>query len=397
VPAHRTRSKFIVFVTAFSIVTVLAVIAQPPGFLWNKPAWAPTPIVPADNPMTDAKVQLGRRLFYDVRLSSDETMSCASCHRQASAFTDGQQLHLGVTGELGIRNAMTLTNVAYLPSYTWANPTITSLEKQMLIPLFTEHPVEMGMVGQEDHLVAKLNADERYPPMFRASFPEDGGKVSLSTITKAIAAFERTLLSFNSPYDHYKHGEPNAISPSAKRGEALFFGERLECYHCHGGVNFTDNHQQQGQAFPETGFHNTGLYNEDGLGTYKKWDHGLKDITTKDEDEGSFRTPTLRNIAVTEPYMHDGTMLTLTAVIKDHYAIKGRAAKTRNGTNPLRSEFIEGFRITPQETKDLIAFLQSLTDESFLTNPAFTDPEPAQHRRDAFSKPRQREANATHR
>ncbi len=343
-------------------------------FHWNKPAWAPTPPVPADNPMSDAKVALGRFLFYDTRLSIDNTISCGSCHQQARAFTDGQPLHRGVNGLPGKRNAMTLTNVAYLPSYTWANPQIKSLERQMLLPLFGDHPLEMGMAGHETELFARLSSDQDYPRRFAAAFPEDGGRIDLHNIARAIAAFERTLLSFDSPYDRYKHGDPNAISPAAKRGEALFFGERLECYHCHSGINFTDNYVQQGLAFPETGFHNTGLYNEDGMGAYKSWDHGLRDVTSNDEDEGAFRTPTLRNIAVTGPYMHDGSLSTLESVIGQHYAVKGHAALSSNGPNPLRSDFIEGFSISDAETEDLVEFLDSLTDQQFLTNLAFSDP-----------------------
>ncbi len=343
-------------------------------FQWNKPAWAPTPMIPSDNPMSDAKVALGRALFYDTRLSRDGSMSCSSCHQQARGFTDGDRMHIGVTGELGIRSSMTLTNVAYLSSYTWANPLINSLEKQLQIPLFSEHPVEMGMSGREAQLTASLARDADYQEQFVAAFPDDKGRITLQHITKAIAAFERTLLSFDSPYDRYKHGDANAISPAAKQGEALFFGERLECYHCHGGVNFTDNNMQQGQAFPESGFHNTGLYNEDGQGSYKPWDHGLRDVTSRAEDEGAFRTPTLRNIAVTAPYMHDGSLPTLDAVIRQHYAVKGHSVISGKGPNPLRSEFIEGFQINDREVRDLVAFLNTLTDKSFLANPAFSDP-----------------------
>jgi len=343
-------------------------------FQWNKPAWAPTPAVPADNPMSPAKVRLGRRLFYEKRLSVNGSMSCATCHQQAHGFTDGQRTHLGATGEPGIRSVMTLTNVAYLPSYTWANPLITSLEKQMLLPLFSDHPLEMAMAGHEAELAAHVAADPEYVREFAQVFPQDNPPVDVPHITKAIAAFERTLLSFDSPYDRYKHGDANAISAAAKRGEALFFGERLECYHCHDGVNFTDNYTAQGLAFPETGFHNTGLYNEDSHGAYKPWDHGLRDVTSHAEDEGAFRTPTLRNIAVTAPYMHDGSLPTLEAVIQQHYAVKGHAALTSHSPNPLRSEFIEGFSISESEVKDLIAFLNSLTDQNFLTNPEFGDP-----------------------
>jgi len=354
-------------------------------FHWTKPGWAPTPLVPKDNPMSDAKVRLGRALFYDKRLSIDESMSCSTCHQQPRAFTDGERTHLGVNGLPGNRNAMTLTNVAFFPSYTWANPTVKSLEKQMLIPLFGDHPLEMGMTGHEDELFSRLAQDGDYPREFAQAFPEEDGRIDLRTIAQAIAAFERTLLSFDSPYDHYKHGQPNAISASAKRGEGLFFSERLECYHCHDGVNFTDNDKQEGQAFEERGFHNTGLYNEDGNGAYKPWDHGLRDVTSNPQDEGAFRTPTLRNVAVTGPYMHDGSLPTLEAVIREHYAAKGHSCFTGKGPNPLRSEFIEGFTINDREIKDLVAFLQSLTDPSFLNNPAFSDPHTA-----AISKVAQR-------
>jgi len=347
---------------------------QPEAFQWAKPSWAPVPLVPADNPMSSAKVQLGRFLFYDKRLSIDQSMSCASCHQQAKAFTDGERTHRGVNGLSGTRNAMTLTNAAYYPTYTWANPIITSLERQMLVPLFGDHPLEMGMVGHEDELIARLAADPDYPQLFATAFSEDGGRINLANVTKAIAAFERTLLSFNSPYDRYKQGDDSAISAAAKRGESLFFGERLECYHCHDGVNFTDNNIQQGQAFPEQGFHNTGLYNEDGNGAYKPWDHGLRDVTLRAEDEGAFRTPTLRNVAVTAPYMHDGSLPTLDVVIRQHYAVKGHGAIAGKGPNPLRSEFIEGFKLSNREVQDLIAFLNSLTDQDFLSSPAFSDP-----------------------
>jgi cytochrome c peroxidase len=353
---------------------VLAGSAQTALYRWNKPAWAPTPVVPADNPMSEAKVRLGRALFYERRLSIDGSMSCGSCHQQSKAFTDGQAVHAGVNGELGRRSSMTLTNVAFRPSYTWANPSMKSLEQQMLLPLFSDHPIEMGMQGKEQVLLRTIAEDDTYSAMFRAAFPEKNGEVSIATLTKALAAFERTLLSFNSPYDRYKHGAPNALSAAAKRGESLFFGERLECYHCHDGVDFTDNHMQQGQAFPETGFHNTGLYNVDGFGGYKKEDSGLREVTENEEDEGRFRTPTLRNIAITGPYMHDGSIRTLEEVIRKHYAVKGRAALAGKGPSPLRSEFIEGFQIRDREVKDLVEFLKSLTDAQFLADPAFADP-----------------------
>lgn len=352
----------------------LAFNAQSPAYHWEKPEWAPTPVVPEDNPMTTAKIELGRHLFYDKRLSANGKLACAGCHQQRKAFSDGLIVHVGVNGEPGVRNAMTLTNVAYFSSYTWANPNLKTLEKQMLTPLFGTSPIEMGMEGKEEQIFAMIRRDPTYTRLFLAAFPEQNGVVNLSTLTKALACFERSLLSFNSPYDRYKHGEPNAISAAARRGEALFFGERLECYHCHGGINFTDNHTQMGQAFPEVGFHNTGLYNEDGFGAYKDGDSGLRKVTDNEDDEGRFRTASLRNVEVSAPYMHDGSLATLDDVIRKHYAVKGHAAITGKGASPLRSEFIDGFQISDDEIKDLIAFLNSLTDEKFLNNPKFGDP-----------------------
>ncbi len=372
--ARRVAGLLMCMLGSAAVCAVFAAAGQRSTFVWNKPAWAPTPAVPADNPMSEEKVALGRALFYDKRLSSNHTMACASCHQQARAFTDGQRVHLGVTGVPGIRSSMTLTNAAFLPSYTWANPLLTTLEKQLQIPLFSEHPLEMGMSGRDPQLIAELSRDVSYREQFMLVFPADHGCISVQNITRAIAAFERTLLSFDSPYDRYKHGDQSALGPAAKRGLALFFGERLECYHCHGGINFTDNHIQQGQPFPEAGFHNTGLYNEDGSGSYKPWDHGLRDVTSRAEDEGAFRTPTLRNIAVTAPYMHDGSLPTLEAVIRKHYAVEGHSSIGGKGPNPLRSEFIQGFNISDGEVQDLIAFLNALTDKNFLNNPAFADP-----------------------
>jgi cytochrome c peroxidase len=275
---------------------------------------------------------------------------------------------------------MMLANVAYLPVLTWANPNLRKLEVQLLVPLFGERPIELGMGGREQELFARLRADPTYRHLFRAAFPGRGGKVDLSSLSKALAAFERTLLSFDSPYDHYRYGgETGAISDSAKRGEALFFGERLECSHCHGGFNFTDNIQHARLRFPEIGFHNTGLYNLDGHGAYPPDNPGIREVTGDPDDEGKFRTPSLRNIAVSAPYMHDGSIDRLEDVILNHYAVKGLAAHGGAEPSPLRDQFIEGFDITPAELSDLVAFLDSLTDTHFLTDPRFANPWPENH------------------
>lgn len=345
------------------------------AYRWDKPSWVPDPVVPKDNPMSEAKVELGRHLFYDKRLSSNKTMACATCHKQEKAFTDGKALSPGVNGVDGVRSAMMLANVAYLPVLTWANPNQKLLEKQMLVPIFGNNPVELGMEDKEKELFARLNADPNYPALFRRAFPEEKGAINLSTITKAIACFERSLLSFNSPYDRYKYGgQPLAISAAAKRGEALFFGEELECSHCHGSFNFNDNIQHTRLPFPEVGFHNTGMYNVDGKGAYRADNHGIREVTGDAADEGKFRTASLRNIAVTAPYMHDGSLPTLRDVIRKHYAVKGKAVTDGQPPSPLRDPFIEGFKVSDADVEDLIAFLESLTDNDFLTNPKLADP-----------------------
>jgi cytochrome c peroxidase len=368
---------------ALGCAALLAAAAVPSGtWEWPLPEWVPPPSVPADNPMSAAKVSLGRHLFYDRRLSRDGRMACASCHEQARAFTDGNAVSQGVTGETGARSAMALANVAYLPVLTWQNPQLTSLEVQALIPLFGEHPVEMGLAGRERQLFALLQADPVYQRLFAQAFPAEAAQgpavlYSLSTLTKALASFQRSLLSFDSPYDRYRYGgQPNAIGAAAKRGEDLFFGERLECYHCHGGFTFTDNLKHARTPFAETGFHNTGLYNEDGKGRYPAASPGIVEFTADARDAGRFRTPSLRNVAVTAPYMHDGSIATLAEVLRTHYARAGRAAQTPQGRNPLRSELIAGFDISEAEAADVVAFLEALTDERFLRNPAHGDPWP---------------------
>lgn len=362
----------------------------------NLPQGIPKPVIPADNPMNAAKVELGRYLFYEKRLSITQEFSCASCHLQKLAFTDGKPLSVGATGEIHPRNAMSLTNIAYSPVLTWANPLLTNLEFQSLIPLFGEHPVEMGMVGREEEIVAMLGNDRLYPQIFAAAFgnstlpisPQNSGNsvspaaasvITISNLTKALAAFQRSLISFDSPYDRYRYrGETNAISAAAKRGEILFNSENLECFHCHSGLNFTDSIKHDRLAFKEIAFHNTGLYNLDDQGAYPPENTGLYEITENPADMGKFKVPSLRNIALTAPYMHDGSVATLEEAI-EHYAAGGRTIATGKYAgvgrdNPLKSSFINGFTLSSQEKQDLLEFLRSLTDENFLTNPAFSDP-----------------------
>ena len=346
---------------------------------WNLPPGFPFPNVPADNPMTKEKVALGRFLFYDKRLSLNQTQSCATCHRQEKAFTDGRSRGLGSTGELHPRGPMSLVNVAYSPVLTWANPLVRTLEQQALVPLFGDDPIELGMTGKEDLLLQRLKSDAHYSKLFAAAFPSEADPFTIRAVTQAIASFERTILSGDSPYDRYRNGDdPKAISESAKRGEALFFSERLECFHCHGGFNFTGTVDYLNKGFAEVEFHNTGLYNLSGKFSYPVPNLGLYNFTHQEEDVGKFKAPTLRNIALTAPYMHDGSIRTLEEVVK-HYSSAGRTIKTGTNAgagseNSNKSEFVKRFVLSSQDKADILAFLRSLTDRTVLADRTLSDP-----------------------
>jgi cytochrome c peroxidase len=343
------------------------------------PRMFPRPRVPQNNPFTTAKAELGRRLFYDRKLSQNQTQSCGSCHRQSLAFTDGRAHAVGSTGSVHHRSAMALTNVAWYSAYTWADPLITSLEQQALLPIFSENPVELGFAGREDQLLERIRTDALYPSMFQSAFPDRAGSITIETIAHALATFQRALISGNSPYDRYVNGERTALSPAARRGMDLFFGERLECYHCHGGFNFSDAVTFEGLMFDETSFHNTALYNIDGRGAYPSTDTGLEAVTHRPEDMGRFRAPSLRNIALTAPYMHDGSVATLEDALQ-HYASGGRTIASElpnagvGNLSPLRDGQLNGFALSPVERDDLVQFLRALTDTQFVTDPRFSDP-----------------------
>lgn len=349
------------------------------GDLLNLPSDFPEPILPDDNPLTAEKVELGRHLFYDKRLSGNETQSCASCHQQKLAFTDGRATALGSTGEAHPRASMSLANVLYSATLNWAAPDLVDLESQALLPILGDMPVELGLAGMEDVLVARLRAEETYQALFPAAFPEDDDPFSLENVARALASFERTLISGNSPFDRYtRDTDDNAISESAKRGSVLFFSERFDCFHCHGGSTFAEQVNHGNLPSGESPFHNTGLYNLDLEGSYPEGNQGLYEVTGNRRDKGRFKAPTLRNIAVTAPYMHDGSIDTLEEVL-DHYSAGGRTLDDgpyagRGFDNPNKSIFVHGFAITDEERADLIAFLNSLTDETFLKNPKFSNP-----------------------
>lgn len=349
---------------------------------WGLPANFPTPRVPADNPMSEAKVELGRFLFYDKRLSGNGTQACAGCHHQDKAFTDGRALAIGSTGEVHPRNAQGLANVAYHATLTWANPSLLSLEAQAQVPLFGERPVEMGIHdGNVNEVLDRVKNDPDYPARFAAAFAGVAQPITWGNITRAITAFERTLISGNSRYDRFLQGRAT-LTASEQRGLTLFNSEKAECFHCHAGFNFNDQVVHASTRVVDTPFHNTGLYNIGGTGSYPEGNQGLFEFTALPADRGKFRAQGLRNVEVTAPYMHDGSVATLEEVL-DFYAAGGRnitsGAHAGDGrANPNKDGLIAQIDLSAQDKADIVAFLKTLTDHEFLTNPKFSDPFAAQ-------------------
>ncbi len=351
------------------------------SWIWRLPAGFPQPRVPAENPMTVAKVELGRRLFYDLRFSGAGGYACASCHEQRLAFTDGRARALGASGERHSLSSMSLTNVAYAASLGWADAGLRRLEDQAQVPMFNQHPIELGMAGREAEVEARLAADSLYRRMFASAFPTIENPLDLDHAVLALASFERTLISGDSPYDRLLfHDQRGALSAAARRGMRMFFSQRLRCFECHAGFNFSgpvDFVGAQPSPLP-LAFHNTGLYNLDLFGSYPEGARGLWQHSREPGDMGRFKAPTLRNIALTAPYMHDGSVPTLAAVL-DHYAAGGRtlASGAHAGVgyaNPHKSALVAGFEFERGQRDDLVAFLDSLTDQTLVEDPALASP-----------------------
>jgi cytochrome c peroxidase len=361
-------------------LSVTAFAAEPETYSWNLPKGFPTPLVPADNPMSAAKVELGRFLFYDTRMSVNGKSSCATCHQQKLAFTDGRAASLGATGQSHSRSAMSLVNVAYAAALTWSNPQLKKLEDQALVPMLGDHPVELGL-REGDGFLPMLRSEAKYKQLFDRAFPGDPDPFTIANVTKAIACFERSIVSARSPYDRYHYYRDDAaVSDSAKRGEVLFFNQHLSCFRCHGGFDFSDATVSDRNPDRRIEFHNTGLYNVSGPLNFPAPNLGIYEYTKVPSDIGKFKTPTLRNIAVTAPYMHDGSAPTLEAVL-DHYSAGGRSIQDgpnrgAGHDNPNKDPLIGGFILSRQDRVDLIAFLQSLTDEELLHDQRFANPWP---------------------
>lgn len=366
----------IIFASSFAVCFFKNTqLNKPQAYIWPIPADYPEPHVPLDNPMSIAKVELGRHLFYDKNLSANQTQSCATCHQQKFAFSEPNTTSVGSTGHILRRNSLALVNIAYNKTLTWAHPSLDTIERQLLIPMFSEQPLELGITGNESTILSRFDTPF-YHTLFERAFNKT--KPDFDKINKALASFTRRLVSFNSPFDAYAYQQiDKAMTPNQLRGMELFFSEKLECHHCHGGFNFTQSTTHEKQLIDRRPFHNTGLYNLH-EGHYPKTDQGLFELTLERRDMGAFRAPTLRNILLSAPYMHDGSISTIEAVI-DFYANGGRyirqgKLKGDGSKNPFKSNFVKGFELTEQEKQDLIAFLGALTDKEFINNPMLANP-----------------------
>ncbi len=308
-------------------------------YVYDLPAGFPTPPLSVENPQTQAKVELGRRLFYDPILSADQTISCNSCHRQELAFADDQPITAGVEGRLGFRNAPTLVNLAYA-SLVHKDGGVPKLDMQAGTPIEDALEMDLSIFTAAE----RLNANADYRDAFIRAF---GREADAFTITRALAAFQRTFISGNSPYDQYRYqNQAMALAETAKRGMELFFSDELACSTCHGGFNFSD------QSFTNNG---SKLDYSSDLGRYR--------VTLDSLDIGKFRVPTLRNVALTAPYMHDGSFPDLESVIA-HYNTGGQG-------HAWQDDRIRPLALSTQQQADLKAFLEALTDETFVTNPVF--------------------------
>jgi cytochrome c peroxidase len=373
------RARFALVVVVWLLALLVSGIRAQQRYEWRLPPGFPIPFVPADNPMSEAKVELGRHLFYDPRLSGNGTQSCASCHQQHLAFTDGRGQAIGSTGEYHPRGSMSLVNIAYAAALTWGNPKMTRLEEQILVPMYGDRPVELGL-SRGDEWLFMFRRDPVYQTLFSDAFPGAGDSFTRDNLVKALVSFQRSIISARSPYDLYAFGnrDETAISESAKRGEALFNSKELACSSCHRGVTFSYPIITIRNPDPDLEFHNNGLYNVPGLLSYPAPNTGIYEVTKNSKDVGKFKVPTLRNIAMTAPYMHDGSIAKLEDAIA-HYSAGGRTIsdgpyKGVGRNNPNKSGLIRGFTLTESDRRDLIAFLESLTDGQLLRDPRFADP-----------------------
>ncbi len=303
------------------------------GHLLTAPKGFPEIPFPEGNGFSDARYLLGRKLFYDPIMSVDSSISCASCHLAQFAFSDTIAMSLGAAKALGTRNAPTLTNVAYNTSFT-RDGGVPTLEMQVLVPIQEHNEFDFNILLIAD----RMSKDSTYVNMSREAYNKGPDHF---VITRALGCFERTIISGNSPFDQFHFQEKkDALNETERKGMDLFFSERIGCSNCHAGFNFTDY-----------SFKNNGLH-------VAYQDSGRKRLTDLEIDRGVFKVPTLRNIGLTSPYMHDGSLKTLEQVV-EHYSAGGKPHKNK-------SELIKPLDLRGQEKEQLVAFLNSLTDTEFV-------------------------------
>jgi cytochrome c peroxidase len=334
----RTVSSVLAVLFCLIAVSAMQVPRGLPLNQWRKR-------IPVDNPMTAEKVKLGEALYFDKRLSADGTVSCATCHDPASAFTDRNATAVGVRGTSGTRSAPTVLNAMFSSTFFW-DGRAHSLEEQAKQPLVSA--TEMGMQSY-DAVVTRVAGDPDYVQKFRRVFSSE---VTIDTIVKALAAYERTQLSGNSPFDRFMAGSRNAISPAQKRGWALFRG-KAQCIECHA-------FSHDSPFFTDFDFHNTGA-------TKGAADAGRYVVTKQSSDTGAFKTPTLRDIELTAPYMHDGSQKTLLDVVR-FYSRGGEA-------NPYLDHRISQLNLTDEEMNALVEFMRALTSDDVLHRTQTTKPQ----------------------
>lgn len=291
-----------------------------------------------------AKIELGRRLFYDADLSINGTMSCATCHEQRRSFADGNQAHPGALDDPGKRNVPGLSNIGQFKNLTWAHNSLSGLAEQSLAPIRGTNPVEMGMSGHEDEITKRLAQNSCYQKLFSLAFPKEKGSIHIGTVSRALESFQKTFVSNQSLYDQtMKKGAP-LPTEQAQRGKKLFFGA-AKCNTCHSAPLFSDD-----------SFHNVQPKNQ--IPNPKFQDNGLSDVTGDPKDNNFFRTPSLRNAALTAPYWHDGSAKTLAEAIRKH---------DLNINQTLKDH----------EIAELVAFINTLSDHRFITDPKFSKPDVA--------------------
>ena len=317
-----------------------------------QPSNFPKAQIPADNPLTEEGVRLGRHLFYEKKLSGDNTLSCAGCHLQERNFSDPHQFSEGITGALGNKNAMILSNLAWQQFFFW-DGRAKSLEEQALEPV--ENPIEMNTTWEE--VIPKLKADPRYVRLFEAAFGPSS--ITKENAAKAIAQFERMLVSADSKYDKWQRNE-YSFSQEELEGYNLFHNEIGDCFHCHGDFN-------TGMQFGSFG---NLQFSNNGLDSILEVNSGREAVTGDTNDRAKFKIPSLRNVELSFPYMHDGRFNTLFEVI-EHYNMGGHISYT---IDPNMKAAGVGKNWSINQKQQLLDFLNTLTDESFLTDTALSDP-----------------------